>query len=205
MDLCWKSLCFLICCLGCHNFPSTGQASLSFMSAVTIRNDFEAQGKKICLCFYLPWSDGTGCRDLVFWMLSFKPAFSLSLRGSLIPLVVCCITTWAEFTGLLVPQVKVKALGWRQCDLVKWNGDFWEDSDNSYLTHTWRPCKIFFSFFWLCHTACGILVLQAWIKLRPIAVQATRLNQQTTREFPIREYWFLITHSYDPLHLLRFV
>ena len=27
---------------------------------------------------YLPWSDGTGCHDLVFWMLSFKPTFSLS-------------------------------------------------------------------------------------------------------------------------------
>ena len=28
--------------------------------------------------FYLPWSDGTGCHDFSFWMLSFKPAFSLS-------------------------------------------------------------------------------------------------------------------------------
>ena len=27
---------------------------------------------------YLPWSDGTGCHDLSFWMLSFKPAFSFS-------------------------------------------------------------------------------------------------------------------------------
>ena len=39
---------------------------------------------------YLPWSDGTGCHDLSFWMLSFKPAFSLlfqpSSRGSLVPL-----------------------------------------------------------------------------------------------------------------------
>ena len=31
-----------------------------------------------CLPIYLPWSDGTGCHDLSFWMLSFKPAFSLS-------------------------------------------------------------------------------------------------------------------------------
>ena len=27
---------------------------------------------------YLPWSDGTKCHDLSFWMLSFKPAFSRS-------------------------------------------------------------------------------------------------------------------------------
>ena len=38
---------------------------------------------KVCLCFHcfhisLPWSDGTGCHDLSFWMLRFKPPFSLS-------------------------------------------------------------------------------------------------------------------------------
>ena len=27
---------------------------------------------------YLPWRDGRGCHDLVFWTLSFKPVFSLS-------------------------------------------------------------------------------------------------------------------------------
>ena len=30
-----------------------------------------------CFPIYLLWSDGTGCHDLSFWMLSFKPAFSL--------------------------------------------------------------------------------------------------------------------------------
>ena len=43
----------------------------------------EPPKKKICYCFHcfpicLPWSDGTRCHDLSFWMLSFKPAFSLS-------------------------------------------------------------------------------------------------------------------------------
>ena len=38
---------------------------------------------KICHCFhyfltYLPWSDGTRCHDISFWMLSFKTTFSLS-------------------------------------------------------------------------------------------------------------------------------
>ena len=42
---------------------------------------FGTQENKVCHCFhffpiYLPWSDGTGCHDLSFWMLSFKPAFS---------------------------------------------------------------------------------------------------------------------------------
>ena len=55
---------------------------LNFMAAVTVRSDFEAQENKVCHyfhCFpiYLPWSDGTRCHDLIFWMLNFKPAFSL--------------------------------------------------------------------------------------------------------------------------------
>ena len=44
---------------------------------------FGAPQNEICHCFhcfpiYLPWSDGTRCHDLSFWMLSFKPAFALS-------------------------------------------------------------------------------------------------------------------------------
>ena len=31
-----------------------------------------------CFPIYLLWSDGTRCMILVFWMLSFKPTFSLS-------------------------------------------------------------------------------------------------------------------------------
>ena len=55
----------------------------NFMAAVTICSDFGAQENKVSHCFhcfpiYLPWSDGTGCHDLSFWMLSFKPTFSLS-------------------------------------------------------------------------------------------------------------------------------
>ena len=53
------------------------------MGVVTICSDFGAPKYKACHCFhcfpiYLPWSDGTGCMIFVFWMLSFKPAFSLS-------------------------------------------------------------------------------------------------------------------------------
>ena len=53
------------------------------MAAVTIHSDFIAQENKVfhCLCcfpIYLPWSDGTDEIILFFWMLNFKPAFSLS-------------------------------------------------------------------------------------------------------------------------------
>ena len=52
------------------------------MAAVTICSDFGDEKNKVWHCFhcfsiYLPWSDGTGCHDLVFWKLGFKPTFSL--------------------------------------------------------------------------------------------------------------------------------
>ena len=84
MDLCHKwGLYFEIVCQVCHNFSSKEQMSFNFMAAVAIYSDFGAQENKVCHCFhcfpiYLPWSDGTRCYDLSFWMLSFKPAFSLS-------------------------------------------------------------------------------------------------------------------------------
>ena len=41
-----------------------------------------------CFPIYFPWGDGTKYHILVFWMLSFKPTFSLSsftfIRGSLV-------------------------------------------------------------------------------------------------------------------------
>ena len=53
------------------------------LAAVIICSDFGAQENEVCLCFHcfpicLPWSDGTGCHDLSFWMLNFKPGFSFS-------------------------------------------------------------------------------------------------------------------------------
>ena len=53
------------------------------MTAVIIHSDFGAQEKKIFHCFHcfnicLPWSDGIRYLDLIFWMLSFKLAFSFS-------------------------------------------------------------------------------------------------------------------------------
>ena len=59
------------------------QVPFNFMAAVTICSDFGAQDNKVCHCFccfpiYLPWSDRTWCLILNFWMLNFKPTFSVS-------------------------------------------------------------------------------------------------------------------------------
>ena len=56
---------------------------LNFMAAVTICSDFGAQENKVCHCFHCSPSI---CHEVIerdamvfgFWMLSFKPAFSLS-------------------------------------------------------------------------------------------------------------------------------
>ena len=52
------------------------------MAAVTIHRDFGAQENKICYCFHFSPSIchevmGLDAMILVFWMLSFKPSFSL--------------------------------------------------------------------------------------------------------------------------------
>ena len=62
-------------------WQSDVSASVNFVAAVTVRSDFGAQENKTCHCFYffpfcLPWTDGI--MILVFWMVNFKPAFSLS-------------------------------------------------------------------------------------------------------------------------------
>ena len=58
-------------------FSSKEQASFNFMATVTICSDFGAPQNKVSHCFpiYFPWSDGTRCHGLSFWMLSFKPSF----------------------------------------------------------------------------------------------------------------------------------
>ena len=65
------------------------------MAAVTICSDFGAQENKICNCFhFFPsiWHEvmGLDAKILVFWMVSFKPAFHSPLphssRSSLVPL-----------------------------------------------------------------------------------------------------------------------
>ena len=66
-----------------HSFSSKEQAFFNFMAAVNIWSDSGAQENKVwhsfhCFPTYLPWSDGAGCRIFIFWILSFKPTFSLS-------------------------------------------------------------------------------------------------------------------------------
>ena len=72
-------LCFLIQYLVCHSFPSKEQVSFNFMAAVILELNkmkfVTASTFSPSICHEVMESDAM---ILVFWMLSFKPAFSLS-------------------------------------------------------------------------------------------------------------------------------
>ena len=93
---------------------------LNFMAAVTIHSDFGAQENKICHCFqfspiYLPWSDGTGCHDLIFecWILSqlfhftsftfIKRLFSSSLLSAIRVLSSAYLRLLIFLLAILIP------------------------------------------------------------------------------------------------------
>ena len=65
------------------SLSSKEQVSFNFMAAVTVDSNLGAQENKICHCFHFPPSIccevmGPFAMILIFWMLSFKPAFSHS-------------------------------------------------------------------------------------------------------------------------------
>ena len=85
MDLCQQSdvLAFSYAVKVCHSFPSKKQMSSNFMAEVTICSDFEAQENKVCT---VSIASPSICHEMmeldamifIFWMLSFKAAFSFS-------------------------------------------------------------------------------------------------------------------------------
>ena len=59
-----------------RSFSTKEQASFNFMVAITVYSEFGAQENKVSHCFYifpiyLPWSDETGCHDLLFLNVEF--------------------------------------------------------------------------------------------------------------------------------------
>ena len=73
----------------CHSFSSKEKASSNFMASVTICSDFGAlELKSVTVSIASPSIChevmGPDAIILVFWMLSFKPTFSLSSRVSLV-------------------------------------------------------------------------------------------------------------------------
>jgi len=101
---------------------------LNFMAAVTICSDFGAQENKVCHCFhgfpiYLSWTDGTGCHDLSYLMLSFKLIFSLSFT----------------FIKRLFSSSSLSAIGW--CHLYIWG--YWYFFQYSWFQLVLHPAQHF--------------------------------------------------------------
>ena len=127
-DLCWQSnvSAFQYTAYIFHSFPSKEQASFNFLAAVTVHSDFGAQENKSVA---IPLVSLSICHEVmgldaiifIFWMLSFKPAFSLSsftfikrLFSSLcfLPLGWCHLHIWdywyfSWFQLVLHPELQV--------------------------------------------------------------------------------------------------
>ena len=114
-------LCFLVCCLGLSQLSSKEQASLNFMAAITVCSDFRAQENKICHCFHFPPSI---CHEvmepdamvLLFLMLSFQPAISLSsftlfknLLSSSSPSAIRVVTSAYQRLLIFLPAKSIPA------------------------------------------------------------------------------------------------
>ena len=89
--------------------------TLFFMAAVTICSDFAAQKNKVWHCFhcfpiYFPWSPDA--MIFVFWMLSFKPTFSLS--------------TFTFIKRLFSSSLQWKWIGSRKWAFKKFNSWSWQ-------------------------------------------------------------------------------
>ena len=82
-----------------------------------------------CFPIYLPWSNGTGCQILVFWMLSFKPSFSLSsftfiqrLFSSSLLSVMRVVSSaylrlWIFLPAILIPACAASSPAFPSCTL----------------------------------------------------------------------------------------
>ena len=71
----------------CHIFSSKEQGSFNFIAVVTLFSNFGAQENKVCHCFHCSLSlchevMGLDAMIFVFWMLSFKPTFSILRRSA---------------------------------------------------------------------------------------------------------------------------
>ena len=80
----------------------------------------------VCTVFpiYLPWSDGTGCHDLSFLNIEFKPTFSLS---------------YFSFIKRLFNSSSLSAIGW--CHLRIWG--YWYFSRQSWFQLALPPAQHF--------------------------------------------------------------
>ena len=161
------------------------------MVAVTICSDFRASQNKVCHCFhcfpiYSPWSDGTGCHNLSFLMLSFKPIFSLSTFTfikrlfsssslSAIRVVSSAYLRWLIFLpAILIPACAssspVFLMMYSACDLNK-------------LGDNIQPWCTLFPIWNQSALPCSVLTVASWSAYRFLKRQVSGLAFPSLSEF----------------------
>ena len=150
------------------------------MAAITICSDFRAQKNKVWHCFpiYFPWSDGTDAMIFIFWMLSFKPTFSLSSFTFIKrPFSSSSLKAFG-----VVPVGRGRAFGAAGAWLV---GKFW----NILCCSNWAFCKVLSSTWYSCNK-CSVLP-----NIRRVRIYLEMARNQLEYFFLT---WWLVQHFLWP-------
>ena len=96
----------------CHSFSSKELVSFNFMAVVIIFSVSGAQENKICHCFhffpiYLPWNDGTGCRDLSFLTVELKITSNTKTH---LPFLIVSVSVHLGKQGLVTILLKMEII-----------------------------------------------------------------------------------------------
>ena len=120
------------------------------MAAVTICGDLGAPGNIVCHCFhcfpiYLHWVMGPDALNFIFWMLTFKRAFSLSsfifikrLFNSSLLSSISVVSTAYLISLIFLPEILFPA--WTSSSLYKASAAKNIINLISVLTIWWCPC-----------------------------------------------------------------
>ena len=135
----------------CHSFSFKEQASFNCMAAVTIHSDFRAQEMKSATVSIFSPSIchkvmGQDAMVLVFWILIFKPAFSLSFsplsRGSLVPLHFLPLGWYGGTSG---EESACQCRRPKKCRFDPWVRKIPWRGSGSPLETKWQPTPVFLS------------------------------------------------------------
>ena len=146
------------------------------MAAVTILNDFGAWEKKICHCFHFfsicHKVMGLDAMILVFWLLSFKSAFSLSsftlIKGLFSFSLLCALTLITLRVGssaylrllIFLPEILIPA-----CNSA-WHFAWWTLHIGYIGKVTIYSPVVLLSQFWISYLPCLVLVVAFWLAYR---------------------------------------
>ena len=163
------------------------------MAVVTIHNDFGAQENKIYYFFhfspiYLPWSDGTGYYDLIFWMLKFKPVFSLSsftlikrlFSSSLISAIRVVSSAYLKLL-IFLPAILIPAFDSSSSafHMMYYTYKLNKQSDNI------QPCHTSFPIWNQSVVPCLVLTVVSWSAYRFLRRQVRWSGIPISKNFPV--------------------